>query len=197
MEQEKVRVWNKEEGGMNVELLKRVATKLRRMRHKKHFYMPDFFKKDECGTAACIAGHGLILQGYKVKFDQYGDYKLFKPNGQLVPDLPGSPFVPAFIAGQREFGLTAGQAERLFNSSYWPEGFDYTDPKSAAARIDHFIATKGKVRCNSVEIELQSNGLFRCYHCGKTATAAIEIKLLPPLEPPPPGWWEALSVVRV
>lgn len=135
---------------MNVELLKKVATKLRRMRHKKHFNMRTWARKTECGTTACIAGHALIDAGYKVKSEKgpgWKPAKFFAPDGREVePEA----------AGRKLLGLTARQAARLFDDTEWPDQFKYdgsfdlgfkaiyNDPKVAAARIDHFIKTNGK-----------------------------------------------------
>ena len=133
---------------MNVELLKKVATKLKRMRHKKHFDMRDWAKKTDCGTAACIAGHVLLGEGYKLKFEPHPySPKFISPKGHLVDPE---------IAARRILKLSEGQAERLFKAMQWPGKFGggwaryndrnpkFNNPKVAAARIEHFIATKGK-----------------------------------------------------
>lgn len=129
---------------MNVELLKQVATKLRRMRHKKHFNMHEWAQQTSCGTAACIAGHTLMLQGAKpVKF-----VPTWGSRGALTSLFltKNGKEVFASEAATTALGLTAEQADRLFYAENWPHGFakGRTDPKVAAARIDHFIATKGR-----------------------------------------------------
>lgn len=127
---------------MNVELLKKVATKLRRMRHKQHFTMPVFARKTECGTAFCIGGLGLILKGYKPVFDD----PLFTQAVTFISTTGRR--CKAWPSARRLFGLTSKQAARLFEKENWPDRFgpwNYDDdPKLAAARIDHFIATNGK-----------------------------------------------------
>jgi hypothetical protein len=135
----------KEGEPMTVELLKKVAAKLRRMRHKKHFDMRDWIQENECGTAACIAGHALLDAGYRLRIR---DYEIVSPKGRKVD--PSS-------AAQRLLGLSSEQAARLFVAINWPKEFRgkddgeacydpdiYNDPKVAAARIDHFIKTKGR-----------------------------------------------------
>lgn len=117
---------------MNVELLKKVATKLRRMRHKEHFDMDSYVGETDCGTAACIAGWACLLSGLK-------------------PEHVG------FVQGCAVLGLNDSDAKRLFFATRWPARFRrsdtdiqwandeiYNDPKVAAARIEHFIATNGE-----------------------------------------------------
>lgn len=57
---------------LNIELLKRLKTRFMRMRHPEHFNMAVWAHKNECGTAMCIAGHALDLQGYKTRPKGYG-----------------------------------------------------------------------------------------------------------------------------
>lgn len=126
---------------MNTELLEQVVTKLRRMRHAEHFSMPAFAERTDCGTAFCIAGLGLALSGYRPIFgESQSRSRSFRS--------PEKKSVWAWPAAQRLFGLTFKQADRLFNKSRWPEEFEPgsydDDPKVAAARIEHFLKTKGK-----------------------------------------------------
>jgi hypothetical protein len=80
-----------------------------------------------CGTAACISGWACIITGQKRVRD-------FKSRGRKILDL------------------NEHQAERLFLPDSWPNEFyrayehansQKERAKIAAARIDHFIATKG------------------------------------------------------
>jgi hypothetical protein len=132
---------------MNVELLRKVAGKLRRMRHKKHFDMSDWGSKNECGTTACIAGWALLESGYRVKTakeeNEYGEREsvFYAPSGKPVDP---------FSAAQRLLGLKYNQASRLFHDDEWPftdddePVFDAESPKAAAERIEHFIKTRGR-----------------------------------------------------
>lgn len=132
---------------MNVELLKKVAAKFRRMRHKKHFTMEVYAQKTDCGTAGCVFMHALIISGYKPKFDRRyrsDSYSFISPAGRTCD---------AFRAGCRVLRLTAAQGMLLVSAANWPAefggGYDpnpklYNNPKVAAARIEHFIATNGK-----------------------------------------------------
>jgi hypothetical protein len=46
---------------MNVEFIRRLAKHMRRIRHEAHYNQATFARKTECGTAACIAGHAVLL----------------------------------------------------------------------------------------------------------------------------------------
>jgi hypothetical protein len=83
-------------------------------------------KFPSCKTAGCINGWGFILSGIKRE--------------------------PSVGGGMRLFGLTKAQAEKLFLPSRWPNQFwkgRRDDGRKetatvAAARIEHFIKTKGR-----------------------------------------------------
>jgi len=131
---------------MNVELLEKVEQKLRRLRHKRHFHMATWGEKNDCGTTACIAGHALLMEGYKIPADQSfreHEQQFISPSGRMVKP---------FNAARKILGLTESQAEKLFAAYKWPIRFgggpcpdmDPNDPKRAAARIRHFIETGGK-----------------------------------------------------
>lgn len=72
----------------NIELMKRLRTRFLRMRHREHFRMNTVVSKTECGTAMCIAGHALDLQGYKFKFspDSREAVAYLSPRGRKVED---------------------------------------------------------------------------------------------------------------
>ncbi len=137
---------------MNVELLTKVMNKLKRLRHKAHFDMDGWIYETECGTAACIAGHALLMGGYKlVPQKDRGYFDTVLPPGKSTP-------VDLQEAARKLLKLTPEQAERLFSAYQWPPQFNgsdperdvctkesvYNNPKIAAARIKHFIDTKGK-----------------------------------------------------
>lgn len=124
----------------NVALLEKVERKLRRLRHKGHFYMPSFARETECGTSACIGGHALMIEGYKPDFTQDLEILFRSPTGE---------WVESWNASQRLLGLTREEAHRLFLYANWPDVFRShrsleVDPKVAADRIRHFIQSEGK-----------------------------------------------------
>jgi hypothetical protein len=112
----------------NIELLKRLRTRFLRMKHRKHFAMETVAERNECGTAMCIAGHALNLQGYRFKFNEYGVLEqTFRPSGR---PLKGG----LLSAAAKELRLDYyGTAHELFND------FSLKTPKQAAARIQKLI----------------------------------------------------------
>ena len=133
---------------MNLELLRRVQAKLRRMHHGGHLDMASFARKTDCGTAYCIGGYALLMAGYKtktVKDQKYLDW--LAPDGRQLSwsdDGPNS----IWGSAQKILGLTEEQANRLFIDDLWPDEFNdqwqLNDPKVAADRIQHFIDTRGR-----------------------------------------------------
>ena len=115
----------------NIALLKRLRTRFLGMRHKQHFNMDYIAIRNERGTAMCIAGHTLDLEGYKVKFDEADSPIWFTPSGRRM------------TAGGLE------KASRLLGLSYGYNGlsegynlfhdFSLTTPKKAAIRITELI----------------------------------------------------------
>jgi len=118
----------------NIKLLRQIEKWLRTLRHKEHFDMDIWVKKDKCGTAYCIAGKALQLSGYK--FDRETE-ELVRPDG--------SQFAGFNPEGCKVLGLNQQQASRLFMVEAWPAKFylddDKNNPKNAANRIDYFIKT--------------------------------------------------------
>lgn len=112
----------------NIQLLKRLRTRFLRMRHSEHFDMRQVAERNECGTAMCIAGHALDLQGYEIEFDSEGDLlKVRTPGGRVVRH--------SMRAAAREMGLDyEDEAYPLFND------FSLTSPKQAAYAIEDIIA---------------------------------------------------------
>lgn len=120
----------------NIELLKRLRTRFLRMRHPKHFNMGDVAQKTDCGTAMCIAGHALDLEGYRFNLDEDGDFlECFAPNGRRVHN--------ELVRAQRLLGLTKDEAQRC-GSTDTDNGlflrFDLKTPKQAAKVIERLIA---------------------------------------------------------
>lgn len=111
--------------------------------------MEPIAMKTECGTAMCIAGHTLVLAGYKMRLspdvDEKGgnswpgrlDYEFTAPNGRTVKE----PLIAA--AKELEMKPTFGsngnvEAYDLFHD------FSLKTPKDAAARIQELIESAGK-----------------------------------------------------
>ena len=96
---------------INRVLMKKVAARLRRLRHEKHYDQESWAIKTPCGTAACIAGHTLIAAGLSpvqlIKFH-------LDINSPSIED-----------AAQGLLGLDSGQSCDLFWPSglLWPEEF--------------------------------------------------------------------------
>lgn len=125
---------------MNIELLKKVRNRLRRMKHKEHFVMRVFVSKNECGTAACIGGHALLIAGYKpTTWDEaVQEFKEVIPPGKKKA-------IPIWEAARQALGLDETEAGKLFVKGRWPDQFREDNlPRTAADRIDHFIETDGQ-----------------------------------------------------
>jgi hypothetical protein len=101
------------------------------MRHEEHFNMAVWAHKNECGTAMCIAGHALDLQGYKTKLKTYwgisGNLEFLSPKGKKLKDS-------ILEVAAREMGIDRDVAQRLFENNG-----SITTPKQAAARIQELI----------------------------------------------------------
>jgi hypothetical protein len=133
---------------MNIEGLEK--TKAAILAKPVNFDMSTFFDhrseqalETECGTTACIAGFAItVLQGFET-------VERARLHDRLQASLTAS-------RAANLLGLTYEQSGRLFDEGEWPTKFyddyihavetdDYTGmARTAAARIDHFIATEGK-----------------------------------------------------
>lgn len=109
----------------NIELLKRLRTRFLRMRHAKHFNMEKWVQDTACGTAMCIAGHALDLQGYNVR----------RPRGYPIFVSPKGNRVNPRAAATRELGLSYSIASNLFYD------MRIKTPTQAAERIENLIET--------------------------------------------------------
>lgn len=117
----------------NIPLLKRLRTRFLRMRHTEHFDMGTWGTKTECGTTACIAGHALLLAGYKLRLNiKEGDYEFVSPKGRVVSPP---------IAARRELGLSKRVTGTESSWEHRELFYDYCirTPKQAAARIQEII----------------------------------------------------------
>lgn len=116
----------------NIKLLKRLRTRFLRMRHEKHFNMAVIAQKTECGSAMCIAGHTLVLAGYKMRLrdapdrDGISDY-VFTPPGSDIR-------VHALEVAAKELGVPYHDTGyQLFHD------WSLETPKDAAERIGELI----------------------------------------------------------
>lgn len=58
---------------LNKPLLRRLARKLRRLRHEEHYEQRAWVAKTDCGTSACIGGMAAAEAGWKLLFGEgYG-----------------------------------------------------------------------------------------------------------------------------
>lgn len=106
--------------GPNVALLRRLARKLRRLRHEEHYDQASYGRNTNCGTAACVAGHALIESGYKFLFGVGGNRQGIIKDGKTFDSFDVSD-----LAGI-ELGLSYGDSATLFSASPnsdWPEPF--------------------------------------------------------------------------
>lgn len=59
---------------LNKALLRRLARKLRRLRHEEHYDQGKWFSRTDCGSAACIAGHAGLMCGWRPSGTRQGTY---------------------------------------------------------------------------------------------------------------------------
>lgn len=59
---------------LNRPLFRRVALRLRRLRHEFHYDQGRWVIKTECGTSACIAGWVAMAEGWKPR--NFGEYSI-------------------------------------------------------------------------------------------------------------------------
>lgn len=134
---------------MNIPLLKRVKQAI--LKRPGQFEMGSFFSSvlifDEgrkeipashCGTAACIAGWAVHIEEGKKRIEATrSDHADAGDVEDVAIDL---------------LMLSESQTSRLFYNHYWPDPFPFeynaaktplARAKVAAARISHFIKTKG------------------------------------------------------
>lgn len=125
---------------LNKALLRRLARKLRRLRHEEHYDQSSWHIKTQCGTAACIAGHAVIEAGYRIlPADDPFDIPLCS--------IEGGPPVPIDEAAQELLGLDHLLSPDLFSEVPmwdWPEEFaerwKRADPKGPAPQRPSRVA---------------------------------------------------------
>jgi hypothetical protein len=81
---------------MDTELAKLILKQARTC--PETFYMGSWGYESSCGTVACLAGHAMLLSGYRLRSDEernkegqlIGDYRLYEcPDGTLVEGFYG------------------------------------------------------------------------------------------------------------
>lgn len=95
---------------LNKPLLRKLALKLRRLRHEKHYDQSNWGRDTECGTAACVAGWTVLMSGYRLA-NRYG---------KCTKD--GHTYSTSRVA-RWLLGLGPKAARRLFDAGgeMWPE----------------------------------------------------------------------------
>ena len=136
---------------MNVEKINQVIAAIR----PEELWMQGFGRETKCGTLACVAGHTLLMSGYR----------LSPTNPNVFTAWSGAkvgPFDVSLVAATL-LGLEIVQAEKLFYMGNWPEKFQDAYIKADASdfglraaeskaeklrilkeRVAHFIATEGR-----------------------------------------------------
>lgn len=109
----------KKHRGLNRELIRKVAARLRNLRHEAHYNQMDWVRKTECGTTACIAGWACLEMGLspKAMVDLVTDWRL---NAVIGEESPVS------LAARNLLGLSEEQAHALFSDNpdrVWPESY--------------------------------------------------------------------------
>jgi len=121
---------------VNIDLLKRLRARFLRMRDPKHFDMADVVQRTGCGTAMCIAGHTLDLNGYKVRWD--GNVAIwYSPEGELIGDR-----WDAMDEAARLLGM-GYQESQSCNSGLFMQ-FKLKTPRQAATYIAQIIERKSR-----------------------------------------------------
>lgn len=142
---------------MNIPMLKKVRAAI--LKRPRQFEMSSFFCKSllfdtdgdrtepasHCGTAACIAGWAIHIQTGLKTPQQTAEHH--KPLASVCP-------VDYYDEqGAMALGIDINESRKLFYASAWPCRFGdkYYSAKTAtarakiaAARINHFIKTKGR-----------------------------------------------------
>lgn len=108
---------------LNKPLLRKLAAKLRRLRHEDHFDQRAWLVQTDCGTAACIAGHTVLLAGVKLlQRPMIGEPIMY---AERICASDGGPLTIS-SAARRLLGLGKAAAYRLFSPSprcAWRGGF--------------------------------------------------------------------------
>lgn len=90
----------------NLDLLRRVLRQIDD--HPETWEQGDYAVKGPCGTAFCVAGHAVVMSGYKIKWcegvdDNTHESSCTTVDGQLVPPL-----------AEQLLGITSEESDSLF-----------------------------------------------------------------------------------
>lgn len=141
---------------LNKPLLRRLARKLRRLRHEEHYAQEVTAVKTSCGTAACIAGHTVDELKYRLVFEP----RLQHDRGDLALDeclhpMTGKP-VSVIEAARKELGLSQDAACALFSAyptESWPEVY-----ASRLARRDDTKERPSRIAADLLDAIADTNG---------------------------------------
>lgn len=123
---------------LNKPLLRRLARKLRRLRHEEHYRQSTYISRTQCGTAACIGGHAAIEIGRQKVYDHA------KKHGRI-----GELGAVRQILGLRNGRLFAPDPREPWGERYntaWPELF--------AARWDARLRGESDERFSRIAADL-------------------------------------------
>ena len=124
---------------MNVEKLRSIVDMIENL-EPGQFDMGTWCNtRDKCGTVACLAGWTLLAEG-----ENPTRLALEIENEEFDGDVTTVDWrIPLTAAAV--LGLNRDQAERLFFTHCWPDGFDGDNCslETLRERVEHFIATDG------------------------------------------------------
>lgn len=113
---------------LNKALLRKVAARLRRLRHEEHYNQATWAAKRPggCGTAGCIAGHVVMVLGMRMKWLKGYDSPNYPSATHCVNSRSKKKQqIEIRDAAEKALGLTPMAADRLFSAHAdgWPEEF--------------------------------------------------------------------------
>jgi len=105
---------------MNIEMMKKLELKLRRLRHEEHYNQTTWAGRTACGTAACLAGHAvLMVPKVKLVFENGDEHT-------HICRVPEGHTVTIDTFASELLGLRYEEANVLFTDSpelFWPDEF--------------------------------------------------------------------------
>lgn len=118
---------------MNVANLRALAQKLRRIRHEEHYNQGVWTERTTCGSVACLAGHAIVLAGFRTILDSQSEYGVKQFDEESGPDpavcaigSDGKKVKRLSLVARQWLGFTENQAETVFSEvphAQWPEEF--------------------------------------------------------------------------
>lgn len=114
---------------INVPLLRKTLEHI--TAHPEEWNQDVWAKRTECGTACCLAGTALAIQGYEFDWDNNGPLMSLLGESFWLTDGRGID-----EAAIEELGLTNDEADRLFDGdnslhTLWSLAEDFTDGEIA------------------------------------------------------------------